>query len=456
MLFFFIDVNFKWNSLFSEIHLISYFTIIMNQDSSRIVKVKNNKKSLKGKYPELFALWTGLFVDILGFYIIIPYLPALITIYNTNAVVISLLLGSNAVFTLFSAPIWGRLSDKFGRRPILLIAEAGTCSAFLILAFSNSLTLLFVARIVDGIFGGNYPITKAIITDSVEPKDRGLQMTNIGVAHTLAGLVAPAIGGFLSIFLIFGPDYPLALPGLVSACLSFSTIIITLFFIKESWPKSKRKLTQKHVKIKLKLRKNKDALYLLTQFAFHTFSFIMYVSTLSLFIGLILGLDTVGVSLLLTVSGISRAIVRFTFLKPTIRVLGEKKTKILGLSILVITFILVGIFGTFYREIWIFIVLMVGVSYGVSCARGLMMSKVTEAVSPKEAGKINGITTTLDSIAQIFGPFLGAFLIQEFDPYLFGLLMGVIAIIALAMSFKNIAVYREKVKLEEVKPTLQQ
>lgn len=428
----------------------------MKQNSSKYGKVKNNENSVKRKYPELFALWTGLFVDILGFYIIIPYLPSLIKTYNTTPLVIGLLLATNAIFTLFSAPIWGRLSDKFGRRPMLLIAEAGTCSAFLILSFSNSLQLLFVARIVDGIFGGNYPITKAIITDSVPPKDRGLQMTNIGVAHTLAGLVAPAIGGFLSVFLIFGPDYPLALPGLVSACLSFLTIIITFFFIKESWPISRREFVEKQVKVKLKLWKNKDALYLLTQFAFHTFSFIMYVSTLSIFIALILGLNTLGVSVLLTISGVSRAIVRFTLFKPTLKLLGEKKMNILGLSILVISFILVGIFATFYREIWIFIVLIVFVSYGVSCARGIMMSKVTETVSPKEVGKINGYTTTLDSLAQIFGPLLGTFLIQEFDPYLFGLLMGTLAFIALSMSFKKIVMYKEKVQLKELNPSIQQ
>jgi len=429
----------------------------MDQKSNKFVKNKENSAlSIRTKYPELLALWTGLFVDILGFYIIIPYLPSLMETYNTTPLVIGLLLATNAVFSLFSAPIWGRLSDKFGRRPILLIAEAGTCSAFLILAFSNSLTLLFIARIVDGIFGGNYPITKAIITDSVPPKDRGVQMTNIGIAHTLAGLVAPAIGGFLSLFLIFGPDYPLALPGLVAACFSFLTIIITFFFIRESWPKSRREIAEKHIKVKLKLGKNKDALYILTQFAFHTFSFIMYVSTLSIFIGLILGLDTLGVSLILLISGISRAIVRFTLLKPTMRLLGEKKTKILGLAILVITFILVGIFGTFYREIWIFIVLIVMVSYGVSCARGLMMSKVTETVSPKEVGKINGYTTTLDSLAQIFGPFLGTLLIQEFDPYIFGLLMGTLAFVAFTMSFKKIVLYREKFQLEELKPSIQQ
>ncbi|TET58070.1 MAG: MFS transporter, partial [Promethearchaeota archaeon] len=316
---------------------------------------------------------------------------------------------------------------------------------------SNSLNLLFVARIVDGIFGGNYPITKAIITDSVPPRERGLQMTNLGVAHTLAGLVAPALGGFLSIFLIFGPDFPLALPGLVAACLSFSTIIITFFFIKESWPKSKRQKVEKEIKIKLKLWNNKDALYLLTQFAFHTFSFIMYVSTLAIFIALILGLDTLGVSLLLTISGISRTIVRFTLFKATLRFLGEKKMKILGLSILVITFILVGIFGAFYPEIWIFIVLMVVASYGVSCARGLLMSKVTETVSPKEMGKINGYTTTLDSLAQIVGPIIGTLLL--FDPSLFGLVMGILAFVALMMSFKQIVPYREKVQFKDLEHT---
>ena len=405
--------------------------------------------NVKKKYPELTNLWIGLFVDIFGFYIIIPYLPSLMIIYDTTPLILGLLLATNAIFTLFSAPIWGRLSDKFGRKPILLIAEAGTCSAFLILAFSNSLFLLFVARAVDGVFGGNYPITKAIITDSVPPKDRGLQMTNIGVAHTLAGLLAPGLAGLLSIFLIFGPDYPLALPGLVSAFFSFLTIIITLFFIKESWPKSKREKAEREVKIKFKLVNNRDALYSLTQFAFHTFSFIMYVSTLAIFIGLILGLDTLGVSIFLMIAGVSRAIVRFTLFKPTIRILGEKKMKILGLSILTIVFILIGIFGAFYPAPWIFIVLVVFASYGVSCARGLMMSKVTETVSSKEIGKINGYTSTLDSLAQIFGPILGTFLLSPplLSPFLYGSIMGILAFVALMMVFRKIVSYMEKVEV---------
>jgi len=111
----------------------------MKQKANKLLKSKENSaKRIKTKYPQLIALWAGLFIDILGFYIIFPYLPSLMEIYNATPLVIGLLIATNAVFTLFSAPIWGRLSDKFGRRPMLLIAEAGTCSAFLILAFKLS------------------------------------------------------------------------------------------------------------------------------------------------------------------------------------------------------------------------------------------------------------------------------------------------------------------------------
>jgi MFS family permease len=411
--------------------------------------MQSPKKS-KRKYPELNNLWIGLFVDILGFYIIIPYLPSLIITFNTTPIVLGAVLATNAVFSLFSAPMWGRLSDKYGRKPMLLIAESGTCTAFLILAFSNSIPLLFVARIVDGIFGGNFPLTKAIITDRVPPRDRGIQMTNFGVVFTLAGLVAPGLGGFLSVYPIFGPSYPLAFSGIVAAIFSFVTILITLFFIKESWPKSEREKAQKQFKITIKLWKNKEALYLLTQYALHTFSFIMYISTLTFFINLILGLDTVGVSLLLTISGISRAIVRFSLFKPTLKLLGEKRMTILGLSILVVAFFLTGILGVVYPQTWIFIVLIVFVSYGVSCSRGLLISRVTQSVTPKEMGKINGYTTTFDSLAQAIGPLLGTFILQFYSPLLYGIITGTAAFIAFLMIFKKIVPLMQKDQYRQI------
>ncbi len=410
----------------------------MNHSSNNSKGKAHSSDPKKKKYPQLTNLWIGLFVDILGFYIIIPYLPSLIERFNTTPFVIGALVATNAVFSLFSAPIWGKLSDKYGRKPMLLIAESGTCTAFLILAFSNSLYLLFISRIVDGIFGGNFPITKAIISDRVPPRDRGLQMTNFGVVFTFAGLVAPALGGFLSLYYIFGPTYPFALSGLIAAYLSFITIVITGFYIEESWPKSRREKAIKEIKLKIKLWKNKDALYLLTQYALHTFSFMLYIITFVFFINLILGLDTVGIAILLTISGISRAIVRFTLFKPTLNKLGEQKMTTLGLAILVVAFFLTGIFGSFYPETWVFIVLIVFVSFGVSCSRGILMSRTTQSVTPKEMGKINGYTTTLDSLAQVVGPLLGTLILTYYDPILFGIVTGFTALVAFIMTFKKI------------------
>ena len=107
----------------------------MKHKSNEFLKSKEN--FIKTKYPVLNALWIGLLIDVLGFYIIIPYIPSLIDIFNATPVIIGLLLATNAAFSLFSAPIWGKLSDKYGRRPIPLIAEAGTCSAFLILSYKS-------------------------------------------------------------------------------------------------------------------------------------------------------------------------------------------------------------------------------------------------------------------------------------------------------------------------------
>lgn len=388
----------------------------------------------KVKFPELRPLWIGMFVDILGFYIIIPFLPTFIDVFETTPLVIGLLLATNAVFTLVFAPIWGKISDKVGRKPILIISQIGTCVAFLILAFSNSLYLLFLARMVDGIFGGNYPLVKAIITDTAPPKDRGLQMTNVGVVHVLAGLVGPGLGGILSILRILGPEYPVATAGLAAAGLSFTTIMISIFFVKESWPKEKRLDAEKQIKIKLKLRKNKDASYLMTQYAFHTFSFTMYITTLTIFIGLVLGLGALEIGILLTISGIFRAIVRFTLFKPTLKLLGEKRMTQLGLFIVVITFFLVG----FVRDIWTFLILMLIISYGVSCSRGLLISKVTQSVEPNEVGKINGYTTTLDSLAQIAGPIIGTLILTLYDPAWLGVCMGLLAVVAFFMAFKKI------------------
>jgi MFS family permease len=377
----------------------------------------------------------AVFVDILGFYLILPFLPNFIKQFNTTPLVIGIIIAVNAIFTFFFAPLWGRLSDSYGRKPMLLISQFGTMSAFLILAFSDSLLLIFISRVVDGIFGGNFPLAKAVISDVVPPKDRGTQMTNIGVAHVLSSLIGPGLGGIL--FSIGG----ILLPGLLASSLSFTTIIITAFLLEESWPKWKRDKIKNEPKEKVKISKNKLALYFLVLWGFHTLSFTLYVSNLSQYLGIIVGLVAFEIGIILTISGIFRAFTRFTMFKPLLRRLGEKNMIKMGLILFIITFSIVG----FVTNPIILVFISIFISFAASSVRGNLLSVISQSVSQKIQGRINSYTTSLDSVAQIMGPIIGGIIFDLsvdniIEPYWWGIIMsitGMIALILFIYEFRN-------------------
>jgi MFS family permease len=389
---------------------------------------KDHKVGKLFDYPRLFPLWMAVFIDILGFYLILPFLPNFITQFNTSPLVVGIIIAVNAIFTFFSAPLWGRLSDSYGRKPMLLISQFGTMSAFLILAFSNSVMLIFISRMVDGIFGGNFPLAKAVISDVVPPKDRGTQMTNIGVAHVLSSLIGPGLGGILYSF------GGILIPGLLSASLSFFTIIITAILLEESWQKWKREKVRNEPKEKVKISKNKMALYFLVLWGFHTISFTMYVSNVSQYLGIIVGLVALEIGIILTISGVFRAVTRFTLFKPMLRRFGEKNMIIMGLTLFIITFFIVG----FTINPIFLVILSILISFAAASVRGNMLSLISQSVSPKIQGRINSYTTSLDSVAQIIGPIIGGVIFDLsveniIDPYWWGVLMSIFGGIALIL-----------------------
>jgi MFS family permease len=207
------------------------------------------------KYKNLMPLWIAVFIDILGFSLIFPMAPYFAGLFNTSIFMIGLVFSVNAMFGFAFGPILAKLSDHFGRRPLLLISQLGTCIAFIMLAFSTTLEMLFISRMVDGIFGGNFPIAKAIVSDDVPPHDRGIQMANIGIAHVLASLAGPGLGGLL--FTIGGGIF---LPGLFAAGLSVLTMVLTIIFLNETWPKEKRVHYETlELKVDVKIMKNNNA-----------------------------------------------------------------------------------------------------------------------------------------------------------------------------------------------------
>jgi DHA1 family tetracycline resistance protein-like MFS transporter len=390
---------------------------------------KTLKQLLHLDYPKLIPLWIAVFVDILGFSVLIPFLPYFSEEYGAPDWQVGLLLSTNALFSFFSGPMWGRLSDRYGRKPMLLLSQMGTLAGFLMLAFSKGMPMLYASRVVDGIFGGNFPIAKAVIGDIVPPKERSKHMSNIGTAHVMSSLIGPAIGGLLS-------DWGIIAPGLFSVALTCVTIGVTFLYLDET------RASDKHTTQDINLFasqgrgvwRNPTARYLLVQWGFHTLSFIIYVSCISLFAKAQLNLDAKEIGLMLMASGVVRLLVRFTIFVPLLDKFGDRKTSLLGLASFVIVFFLLG----FVQNPFQFVLVMSGASFAAACTRGVLTGSLSRTVKPWEQGQAMGLSASLDSFAQITGPIIGAIALDYLPTWVYGSTASALALIALLMGFKRL------------------
>ena len=181
----------------------------------------------------LFSILLVVFIDLLGFSLILPLLPYYAETFKANNFVTGLLIASYAFMQLIGAPILGRLSDRFGRRPILLVSVFGTFLGFLLLGFATTLWMLFAARILDGITGGNLSVAQAYISDVTDAKNRSKGLGLIGAAFGVGFIIGPVTGGLLS-------QYGYNVPAFVAAGLSFINFILIFAWLPESLSKEKR------------------------------------------------------------------------------------------------------------------------------------------------------------------------------------------------------------------------
>ncbi len=175
----------------------------------------------------LVIVFVTVFIDLLGFGIIIPLLPFYAESFGASAFTIGLLGTSFSLMQFVFSPVWGRWSDKIGRKPIILLGLLGSGLSYVTLALAGSLVLLFVARIIGGIAGANIPTAQAYIADITTPEDRARGMGLLGVAFGLGFIFGPAIGGLLS---RISPETPMW----CAAALCFANFVAAWFFLPES------------------------------------------------------------------------------------------------------------------------------------------------------------------------------------------------------------------------------
>jgi MFS family permease len=180
----------------------------------------------------MFTIILSIFVDTLGYVMVMPLLPGIVLGLGASFIIYGLIIASNAVMILIFGPFWGKLSDKYGRKPILVISQLGTGIAFFILIFSDSLPIILLSRMVDGMFSGQMPIVRAYISDITTPQTRSSHLGKIMSGFTSSMIIGPFIGGVLG---FFNWRFPM-----IFACIFTAiSIIFTLTLLVESMPKER-------------------------------------------------------------------------------------------------------------------------------------------------------------------------------------------------------------------------
>src|SRR5258706_10003164 len=188
------------------------------------------------KKTSLFVLFLTVFIDLIGFGMVIPFLSFYAREYGASGIAVGAVVGIYSIMQFFFAPVWGRMSDRVGRRPVILLSLAASCTGYILFAFAHSFAALFISRIIAGVGGANIGTAQAYIADTTTVENRAKGMGLIGAAFGMGFILGPPLSGILSTVGIHHGLHGNLLPGLVAGSMSAIAFSIALFVLGESKP----------------------------------------------------------------------------------------------------------------------------------------------------------------------------------------------------------------------------
>ncbi|MCX7681510.1 MAG: MFS transporter [Anaerolineae bacterium] len=360
----------------------------------------------------LTLLFLFVFVDVLGFSLILPLLPYYAATFGATAEVVGLLLGVNALAQFLSAPILGRLSDRYGRKPLLLLSLAGTVAGFLMLGLARSLTMLFASRTVDGLLGGNISLAQAYISDVTEGKERTKGFGLLGAAFGLGFIFGPALGGALA------GSGTYALPALVAAGLSFLNLLGVLVWLPESLPRAERERRAREPRAAFSLRALWEALSLpcvgplLQTQLFFSLAFTTFETVFSLFAREQLQLDAPTTSFVLTYVGVLVVLVQGVGIRLLARRFKDKELVFGGSALLALSLLA----WAFTPSLPVLLAVLAPLALAAGVLRVAINTALTRSVWPEEVGGTLGLSAALGSVTRVIAPTTGGFLLGRVGP----------------------------------------
>ncbi len=431
-------------------------------------------------FKKILPVFVIVLIDLLGLTIIIPLMPLYAASFGGDALMIGILGGTYPAMQFVGAPLLGRLSDRYGRKPVLLISQMGTFIGFIVLGFANALWLLFLARFIDGLSGANISTAQAVISDSTTDKNRTQGLGLVGAAFGLGFVIGPIIA-FLSLA-VSGNDY--RVPAFVAAAFSAISILLTWLLLEETLPAERRGAAAGKASVSIggmlvALRRSDVGLLLGLMFA-QQIAFGGFEQLLALFTLNRMGLNASGNAIIFVFVGVLVVAVQGGFIGQWSRKLGDRRLIYLGLATLSVGLMLTaftprqpmpnysqaklaaelsagsGDFPTHENPTtrnlkidlppdsdkgwlgltWILLA-MIPVSIGGGILHPGINSLITKRVDPAEVGGMLGISAAFLSGANAIAPLIGGAIFQAFGstaPFLMGgLLMGTLLLLSLRL-----------------------
>ena len=357
----------------------------------------------------LLIIFLTIFVNLVGFGIIIPLLPFYAVTFGASPFTIGLLFAVFSLCQLIAAPVLGDLSDRRGRRPVLIFSLVGTVVSFVMLALAHSVWMLFLARIVDGLSGGNVSTARAYVADVTEPKDRARAYGLIGAAFGLGFILGPALSGVLAGVSYTAPIWAAAAITLIAAVMAWMWLPETVHRAQAGTGNPLRSLPALLHRPLIRRVLVIDFIYWL--------AFAVFQTTLSLFAAQRFQFGPVQTGYLFAAFGLLGAIIQGGFIRPVVHRLGDKPTFLTGLAFGALGLVAVASAHT----VPMFVLALVPLAIGMGFGHPTMSSLVSLVSRGDEQGRVQGSASAVESLGRTIGPVWGNASLQHFGestPYI--------------------------------------
>jgi DHA1 family tetracycline resistance protein-like MFS transporter len=368
----------------------------------------------KSRSP-LVIIFITIFIDLIGFGIVIPVLPLYAKEFNASESTVGILLAIYSAMQFIFAPILGKLSDRVGRRPVLLYSLIGTSIGFTLMGLAPQMPLgfalfglaptlvwLFIARIIDGISGGNISTAQAYIADVTPPEQRSRGMGLIGAAFGLGFIFGPALAALLSHISHEAPFF-------FAAALALANATAVYFLLPESLSAEQRSHSARPISISQIFRESGSwhLKVILATFFFVTVAFAMLTASIALFANRRFDFDVTHTGYMFTYVGVLGAIIQGGLLGRLVKAFGEKNLAVAGAAMFAASLFALPTSTT----VPAMLIACTGIAVGTSLTTPTLNGLASKSVSPLWQGRILGVLASIASLARIIGPVLGDYLL---------------------------------------------